>query len=253
MPRRRKLEFDAPPDRAAAPLAAGRRRDVPLAISCTRKAVRTLADGIAAAVYRRAAQRDASASRCATCPLRRAQARPQPRRQARCAAPSTPRSPTRPASLRSSAGAQARQAKVTADDLARRYRDRHHRRPRALQAAAVQALKFSQALRRRRRPARLPDPDRPLLDHRQAGQPGLDGAELARGPASCRHRRSPGGAPRTRCSARWMGIANGVGIHGTGEDYSIGIARLARLHPHARLRRDRPLSARAGRHAVLLA
>ena len=49
--------------------------------------------------------------------------------------------------------------------------------------------------------------------------------------------------------ARWMGIVSGVGIHGTGEPGSIGSARVARLHPHDGARRDRPLSARAGRHA----
>ena len=31
-----------------------------------------------------------------------------------------------------------------------------------------------------------------------------------------------GGSPANPLKARWMGIANGVGIHGTGEDYSIG-------------------------------
>jgi len=32
----------------------------------------------------------------------------------------------------------------------------------------------------------------------------------------------PGGAPENPLKARWMGIANGVGIHGTAEDWSIG-------------------------------
>jgi len=32
----------------------------------------------------------------------------------------------------------------------------------------------------------------------------------------------PGGAPDNPLKARWMGIANGVGIHGTAEDWSIG-------------------------------
>ena len=32
----------------------------------------------------------------------------------------------------------------------------------------------------------------------------------------------PGGAPNNPLKARWMGIANGVGIHGTAEDWSIG-------------------------------
>jgi lipoprotein-anchoring transpeptidase ErfK/SrfK len=32
----------------------------------------------------------------------------------------------------------------------------------------------------------------------------------------------PGGAPDNPLKARWLGIANGVGIHGTAEDWSIG-------------------------------
>jgi lipoprotein-anchoring transpeptidase ErfK/SrfK len=32
----------------------------------------------------------------------------------------------------------------------------------------------------------------------------------------------PGGAPNNPLKARWLGIANGVGIHGTGEPWSIG-------------------------------
>jgi hypothetical protein len=34
----------------------------------------------------------------------------------------------------------------------------------------------------------------------------------------------PGGAPGNPLKARWLGIANGVGIHGTAEDWSIGTA-----------------------------
>ena len=34
----------------------------------------------------------------------------------------------------------------------------------------------------------------------------------------------PGGAPNNPLRARWLGIANGVGIHGTAEDWSIGTA-----------------------------
>jgi len=32
----------------------------------------------------------------------------------------------------------------------------------------------------------------------------------------------PGGAPNNPLKARWLGIANGVGIHGTSEDWSVG-------------------------------
>jgi lipoprotein-anchoring transpeptidase ErfK/SrfK len=33
---------------------------------------------------------------------------------------------------------------------------------------------------------------------------------------------TPGGSASNPLKARWMGIVNGVGIHGTGEDWSIG-------------------------------
>jgi lipoprotein-anchoring transpeptidase ErfK/SrfK len=32
----------------------------------------------------------------------------------------------------------------------------------------------------------------------------------------------PGGAPENPLKARWLGIADGIGIHGTAEDWSIG-------------------------------
>ncbi len=52
----------------------------------------------------------------------------------------------------------------------------------------------------------------------------------------------PGGAPNNPLKARWLGIANGVGIHGTGEPWSIGtrashgcirmhVADVVRLYP----------------------
>ena len=43
----------------------------------------------------------------------------------------------------------------------------------------------------------------------------------------------PGDDPSNPIKARWMGIYDGVGIHGTSDDGSIGSRRLARLHPHA--------------------
>ena len=58
-----------------------------------------------------------------------------------------------------------------------------------------------------------------------------------------------GGSAENPLKARWMGIVNGVGIHGTGAPGSIGIARLARLHPHDGPGRRRSVSARAGRDA----
>ena len=61
-----------------------------------------------------------------------------------------------------------------------------------------------------------------------------------------------GGSAANPLKARWMGITNGVGIHGTGEDWSIGIARLARLHPHARLGRQGPVSRACPSERVVL-
>ena len=58
-----------------------------------------------------------------------------------------------------------------------------------------------------------------------------------------------GGSAENPLKARWMGIVNGVGIHGTGAPGSIGSPRLPRLHPHDRAGRGRSVSARAGRDA----
>ena len=44
----------------------------------------------------------------------------------------------------------------------------------------------------------------------------------ARGRARWPARSIPGGAPNNPLKARWLGIANGVGIHGTAEAWSIG-------------------------------
>ena len=58
-----------------------------------------------------------------------------------------------------------------------------------------------------------------------------------------------GGAPDNPLRARWMGVSGAVGIHGTGQPWSIGIPRLPRLHPHDRARRHRPLQAGRRGHA----
>ena len=92
----------------------------------------------------------------------------------------------------------------------------------ALHACACSSgLKFREDLRRRGRAARLPHAGRDLPPAGQAGRPGLVGAEQPVG------RRAggttvDGGSAANPLKARWMGLANGVGIHGTGEDYSIG-------------------------------
>ena len=62
----------------------------------------------------------------------------------------------------------------------------------------------------------------------------------------------PGGSPENPIKARWMGIFDGAGIHGTDDAGSIGSRRLARLHPHARSRTSSELyDAGAGRRAGL--
>ena len=68
-----------------------------------------------------------------------------------------------------------------------------HHRPLALPAAAVQAAEVRQGLRRRRRPARLPDPGGPLRDPRTS-------RSTRPGPPRTRRGRASTPAPRT---ARW--------------------------------------------------
>ena len=47
----------------------------------------------------------------------------------------------------------------------------------------------------------------------------MDGAELPVGRRAAGHDDVAGGCAANPLKARWMGIANGVGIHGTGEDW----------------------------------
>ena len=42
----------------------------------------------------------------------------------------------------------------------------------------------------------------------------------------------PGGVPENPLKARWMGIFNGAGIHGTDDTGSLGSRRVARLRAH---------------------
>ena len=58
-----------------------------------------------------------------------------------------------------------------------------------------------------------------------------------------RNERVDGGSAENPLKARWMGIVGGVGIHGTAAEDSIGSRASARVHPHARGRRRRPLPA----------
>ena len=64
-------------------------------------------------------------------------------------------------------------------------------------------------------------PPGPVPDPEQAGQPAVDRPN--RPWAGCYAGRTvPGGAPDNPLKARWLGIAGGVGIHGTSEAWSIG-------------------------------
>ena len=170
----------------------------------------------------------------------------RPRRPPR---PSTSPWPTRPAASARCARSSSRSARPsTPTRRGGATRPSSRSTSATLHAAALQALQGRQALRRRRRPAGLPDALGPVRDPEQAGQPGLVGAEQPVGGRAA-GQTVAGRRAANPLKARWMGIANGVGIHGTGRGLLDRHARLARLHPHARLRRDRPVPARPGRHA----
>ena len=82
-------------------------------------------------------------------------------------------------------------------------------------------LKRVQDLPDRRRPGRARDAGRPLQDPEQGGQPGVARPQLAVGRLARRH-----GDPRRRAEqpdqARWLGVYDGVGVHGTDARGSIG-------------------------------
>ena len=112
--------------------------------------------------------------------------------------------------------------KVTFADLARVYNtvvtiDRHE-----LQAAPLQGPEVPQELRHRRRHGRARHARRALRDPEQAGQPRLARAQQRVGGVARRPGHPGRRGEQPAASARWLGIANGVGIHGTAEDWSIG-------------------------------
>ena len=61
----------------------------------------------------------------------------------------------------------------------------------------------------------------------------------------------PGGTAENPLKARWLGIFDGAGIHGTDQTYSLGTRGLPRLHPDGDPGRDRALRPGAGRRADL--
>ena len=93
-----------------------------------------------------------------------------------------------------------------------------------VQADALQGPQAGQDLRHRRRPGRAGDAGRALPRAEQGGQPGLARAELRLGGQPGRHRSSPAGDPENPIKARWLGIFDGAGIHGTDAVGSIGSA-----------------------------
>ena len=70
-------------------------------------------------------------------------------------------------------------------------------------------------------PGRPRDPGRALPRAEQGGRPGLERPELAWA-GDLAGQGHPGGAPNNPLKARWLGIYNGAGIHGTDDVSSLG-------------------------------
>ena len=98
------------------------------------------------------------------------------------------------------------------------------RRPQQLQAPPLQAAAAGQGIHRRRRRDRLRHARRALPHPEQGGEPDLARARTAPGPATWPATSIPGGVPDNPLKARWLGIFDGAGIHGTDETYSLGHA-----------------------------
>ena len=165
----------------------------------------------------------------------RSQGRPRARRQARCAATSTRAldrsaraAPARP--KRSGRQARGQRARPRAP-----LRDGHHVDRARFRLRLFKRLRFVKRYGVAVGQPAYPTPTglfrSPTRRSTRRGP-----RRTARGPA-----RSQGDGPRRLArtnplKARWMGIVNGVGIHGTARGLVDRLARLARLHPHARRR-----------------
>ena len=125
------------------------------------------------------------------------------------------------------------------------------RRPAELHAHALQEPREGQDLQRRDRRRRPRDARRALPHPEQGGRPRLDDAATPTGWRRRTAARSSRRGPANPLKARWLGIFDGAGIHGTDQTASIGTRRVARLHPHADPRRDRALRPGPGRRADL--
>ena len=101
----------------------------------------------------------------------------------------------------------------------------------------------------RDRRSRLRHAGRRVRDPEQAGRPGLERPRLRLGGLAGRHDLPPG--PDNPLKARWMGIYDGAGIHGTDDVGSLGSAASHGCVRMAVRRRDRPLRPRGRRHPHL--
>ena len=204
-PKQSKLKFDTvlTAKRAYHAGVANPAADVPLATSFDKARVRTFARRVAREVY--VAPRDATI---------RITLRHIYRRKSVTGRALNVKAPARrdQAHARASPTAHAHPAPGPHDPQGARDRERPRARPTRpssrstaqLQAAPVQAAEVLQELRRRRRPAGLPDADGALPDLQQAGQPGLDRAELAVGGRARGHDDARRLGRRTRCGpAGW--------------------------------------------------
>ena len=155
--------------------------------------------------------------------LRKPAAASTHRRAARAADRRGARRPGRASRVSHQRAAQVLRAKINADDLRARLPRRSSPSTSAhFKLRLFKHLKFAQELRRRRRPARLPDARRAASRSPTSRSTRPGRCPTAPWAGELAAPRSPGGSAANPLKARWMGIANGVGIHGTGEDYSIG-------------------------------
>ena len=195
---------------------------------------------------RRATRR--SASRCATSSARKLADRPRAQRQGRCARDRAGARRPGPASSRSSAR-RARSVKPRVDraDLRARYGTVVTIDRATFKLRLFKRLKFSKSYGVAVGQPAYPTPTGLFSITNKQVNPAWT-APNSPWAGELAGTTTPGGSAANPLKARWMGIANGVGIHGTGAGLVDRQPRLARLHPHARGGRDRPLSARAGRH-----
>ena len=77
---------------------------------------------------------------------------------------------------------------------------------------------------RSRSAGRAGDPGRPLPHPEQGDRTRPGTCRTATGRASLAGKVIPGGSPENPIKARWMGVYDGAGIHGTADDSSIGSA-----------------------------